>query len=255
MPAGKHLPRDDRIDTASLPRTSKQWGLSCGTGVDGEHREAQKANGCKTNRYGAIALCRTGFPKKGRSRQDRQVASHDCPNRTRTVQPRGAIQLCDGSAVDGANQNVSNGVHGCKTDEQCRPSGSNSTSHQDCSEEKESPLHVERNVHHVRQRRVGHATMEGAGRGHPEITDVVVGVAVTRTKVRGRNGFEGEVRAPRGNPERGCGYGAPTSRGEVRRSAVVDRNSPLSLSVPESYAWVSGCTPNYVENGVAHGEV
>ena len=42
----------------------------------------------------------------------------------------------------------------------------------------------------------------------PEITDVVMGVAVRGPKACGRNGFQDEVSDSCGNPEHGCTHGA-----------------------------------------------
>jgi len=76
----------------------------------------------------------------------------------RGMHPSGAIDLCDGSAVNGPNHNVSGGIRGGEAENQSRLLAFNSAGHEDGSDEKESPLQIERGVHQVGQRRVDDAT-------------------------------------------------------------------------------------------------
>ena len=94
--------------------------------------------------------------------------------------------------MEGADKYVSDGVRGCECEKQPGAPASKGTGYQDCSGEKECPLQIERDIHQVRQRRVDHLTLRHTASGHPEIADVVTGVAVWRPKGHGDNGFQNE---------------------------------------------------------------
>ena len=98
-----------------------------------------------------------GVPNDGRSRQDRHVAARDGHHCARGIPPSGAIDLCDGSAVD-PNHNVSGGIRGGEAENQSRLLAFNSAGHEDGSDENESPLQIERGVQQVGQRSVDDAT-------------------------------------------------------------------------------------------------
>ena len=95
--------------------------------------------------------CDAGVPNDRASRQDCHVAAHDRQHRARAVHPCGAIELRDGAAVNGANDDVSDGIHRREGKKQAGLLALYSAGHEDGSDEKQGPLQIERSVHQLGQ--------------------------------------------------------------------------------------------------------